>query len=365
MAPRLIPFQGHLTRPKPGDARVYEAVRDDRYDVLFTIYTAPVGGESRVWGPERHEKLVVVNGLVNALIGSVDKGLEALKPEQLAGPLYVGITIDADGKPETPDLELVPRQVLLPAMYAHEAGNAAEARHAVAADDSRTIQGADIVKLTVPVGTVVAFAGPAERIPTGDGWLPCDGRPLRSADYSELFGLLEKMYGDGSHHPRSKDPTSKSSPVVGYDFNLPDYRGLFLRGVDGGREIDPEAGSRLTGPGGRVVGDRVGSYQDYATARPQGEGMVLTTDKTGEHNHINGNFDRLGEFTNGTTNDTNGYNGLDKASIPGKQEASLLDSKPMITTGSHFHSITGGGNKETRPRNLAVIYMIKAKSHKN
>ena len=129
-APRLVPFQGHLTRPRPGDARVYEAVPDGRFDVLFTLYTAPVGGESRVWGPERHEKLVVVNGLVNALIGSVDKGLEGLGPDKLAGPLYVGVTIDADGKQETPDLELVPRQVLLPAMYAHEAGHAVQADRA-------------------------------------------------------------------------------------------------------------------------------------------------------------------------------------------------------------------------------------------
>src|SRR3954447_24961041 len=79
---RVIPFQGHLTRPSAADPRRYEAVPDGQYSVLFTLYMAPVGGESRVWGPERHEKLAVVNGLVNALIGSVDGGLEKLAPEQ-------------------------------------------------------------------------------------------------------------------------------------------------------------------------------------------------------------------------------------------------------------------------------------------
>ena len=119
--PHLIPFQGHLTSPKAGNPQQYEPVANGQYSILFTLYTAPVGGESKVWGPERHEKVVVVNGLVNVMIGSV----MALpkEPEFFARPLYVGITIDADGNPATPDLELIPRQVLLPVMYAYVAGS--------------------------------------------------------------------------------------------------------------------------------------------------------------------------------------------------------------------------------------------------
>jgi hypothetical protein len=102
------------------DPTRFEPVPSGRYDILFTLYAAPVGGESKVWGPERHAQVTVVNGLVNALLGSV-LGFEdtlASQPNFFRRPLYVGITIDADGNPNTADLELVPRQVLLPAVQA-------------------------------------------------------------------------------------------------------------------------------------------------------------------------------------------------------------------------------------------------------
>jgi microcystin-dependent protein len=118
--PHLIPFQGHLARPTAADANQFEPVPAGRYDILFTLYAAPVGGESKVWGPERHSQLTVINGLVNAMLGSVIGFGDAVaaNPNFFARPLYVGITVDADGNPNTADLELVPRQALLPAVYA-------------------------------------------------------------------------------------------------------------------------------------------------------------------------------------------------------------------------------------------------------
>jgi microcystin-dependent protein len=118
--PHLIPFQGHLARPSANDPTQFEPVPAGRYDILFTLYAAPVGGESKVWGPERHAQVTVVNGLVNALLGSVIGFQDAVAANAnfFARPLYVGITIDADGNPNTADLELVPRQVLLPSVFA-------------------------------------------------------------------------------------------------------------------------------------------------------------------------------------------------------------------------------------------------------
>jgi hypothetical protein len=118
--PHLVPFQGHLARPSATDPTRFEPVPSGRYDILFTLYAAPVGGESKVWGPERHAQVTIVNGLLNALLGSTI-GFEttlATQPNFVRRPLYVGITLDADGNPNTPDLELVPRQVLLPAVQA-------------------------------------------------------------------------------------------------------------------------------------------------------------------------------------------------------------------------------------------------------
>lgn len=52
------------------------------------------------------------------------------------------------------------------------------------------------------------------------GWLPCDGRAVPIARYQELFQVIQWVYGKA---PDKGD---------GW-FLLPDYRGRFLRGVNG------------------------------------------------------------------------------------------------------------------------------------
>lgn len=117
--PHLIPFQGHLTRPSAGAPAQYEAVPDARYDVSFAIYTTPAGA-APIWGPERHEDLVVKGGIVNALLGSIVSFDDALAadPNFFGQVLFVGVTIDADGNPATADQELVPRETLRPKLHA-------------------------------------------------------------------------------------------------------------------------------------------------------------------------------------------------------------------------------------------------------
>ena len=64
----------------------------------------------------------------------------------------------------------------------------------------------------VPPGTVVAFAG--DHIP--GGWLLCDGSPVSQTMYPSLFLAIGTAHGSGG--------------ATGM-FNLPDYRGRFLRGI--------------------------------------------------------------------------------------------------------------------------------------
>ena len=125
-----------------------------------------------------------------------------------------------------------------------------------------------------PVGMVCAFAGQLDPV-TGDannvwhnstcssrdskgqlpdpdaplthiavsGWMLCDGRCLNPEAYVELFVVLGYLYG------RKNDL-----------FCLPDYRGLFLRGVDAGSGMDPDAETRM-GPTGNGKTSGIGSLQ--------------------------------------------------------------------------------------------------------
>ena len=61
-------------------------------------------------------------------------------------------------------------------------------------------------------------------LPSGIEIVPCDGRAISRSTYSELYNLIGTQFGDG-------DGSNT--------FNIPDYRGLFLRGWDGGSNRDP------------------------------------------------------------------------------------------------------------------------------
>ncbi|MCP4137461.1 MAG: hypothetical protein GY754_41220, partial [bacterium] len=97
--------------------------------------------------------------------------------------------------------------------------------------------------LVSPVGSITPFAGSKEKVP--HGWLFCDGRSVSRSEYCELFQVVGIAWG---------------SPD-GDLFNVPDLRGVFLRGVDRGSGKDPGAGSRVAIMSGGNTGNNVGSYQ--------------------------------------------------------------------------------------------------------
>ena len=72
----------------------------------------------------------------------------------------------------------------------------------------------------VPVGTVYNYP---TQIPALTGWLVCDGASLAVAVYDDLFGALSYTWGG-----------------AGANFNIPDLRGLFVRGFDSGAGNDPD-----------------------------------------------------------------------------------------------------------------------------
>lgn len=93
-------------------------------------------------------------------------------------------------------------------------------------DTLKITKGSSFVIPGLPVGGILPFAG--EIAP--EGWLVCNGGEVSRSDYTRLFNVIGTAWGIG-------DGTST--------FNLPDLRGLFLRGVDNTAGNDPDALTRV------------------------------------------------------------------------------------------------------------------------
>lgn len=151
-----------------------------------------------------------------------------------------------------------------------------------------------------PVGTIIPWA--TSKVPAG--FLAADGSAVSRTDYPRLFAVIGTIYGAGNGSTT---------------FNLPDLRGIFLRGIDNGKGIDPEGVKRT-----------VGSIQKDAF---QG------------HWHSGGG--------NPPKGDMEGWSDIRQ------------DFSPLTTLALVSDPCTDNKNgeprtaSETRPQNIAVLYAIK------
>ena len=109
----LLPFQGRLS-----DANG-QPIADGARVVQFKIYDAPVGGRA-LWNGEV-QKLSVNGGLVSTLLGTKAD----LSAVDFNRQIYLELTIDAngDGLITPADPPLLPRQSILPAVFAVDSAN--------------------------------------------------------------------------------------------------------------------------------------------------------------------------------------------------------------------------------------------------
>ena len=170
----------------------------------------------------------------------------------------------------------------------------------------------------VPVATVIPFAGVVatgndQKIGTTNveawGWMVCDGRSLPTNQYPYLFAALGYLYGGG-----------------GDQFNIPDYSGYFLRGLDPDKTVDKDP--RTAPPGGTVKDP--GSKQ---------------LDALQTHEHIYKAVQSATPANNGSA-------------------AGPPTGTPTLTEGGPTSSLTPPGDvrvspNETRPVNIAVNFLIK------
>lgn len=175
---RVIPFQGRLTDPSG------KPIADGARIVQFKIYDAPVGGRA-AWNGEVHN-LTVNAGLVSTLLGT----RSALTGVDFNQDLYLEITIDANGDSQITlaDPPLLPRQSILPAVFAAESA------------DSRLLRGHDWTAL---FGTNNPATGTLLDSKIADNSIT--GSKLREAT------IPAAKLADGSVTPRKIDATGASS----------------------------------------------------------------------------------------------------------------------------------------------------------
>lgn len=165
----------------------------------------------------------------------------------------------------------------------------------------------------MPSGSITMYGGTS----APSGWLLCNGVSVSRTTYANLFAAIGTAYGSTS----------------GTVFNLPDFRGQFPRGVDNGRGLDPNAGTRTASATGGNTGDNVGSIQ---------------TDEFQSHNHGGGSHSHNVSLYGNAPAVTNF-----PASSGGVIGGTYTTSGPTSTV------IATQGGSETRPTNLYVNFIIK------
>lgn len=157
-----------------------------------------------------------------------------------------------------------------------------------------------------PSGAVVGFAMTSAPV----GWLKGNGAAVSRTAYADLFAAIGTTYGAGD----------------GFNtFNLPDYRGEFIRGWDDGRGVD--------------AGRSISSRQAHA----------LQT-----HNHFLPTSTATGDAS-WTIPDTT-FVAKNANEYPA--DGNLVPVVTYINSAGAMGNI-GSQSTETRPRNVAILYCIK------
>jgi microcystin-dependent protein len=164
---------------------------------------------------------------------------------------------------------------------------------------------------SVPAGLIFPYAG----ISTPTGYLFCDGAPLSRTTYARLYSAIGTLWGAG-------DGTTT--------FNLPDLRGMFLRGT----------GTNGSGTSAGAVGPAVGGY-------------VADT-------YLNHTHDVTDPgHTHTAVGNTGSLFGSPPYVFAGSFDNATFTKINSAKTGVTVSTSTTGGT-ETKPKNYGVSYIIKS-----
>ena len=187
-----------------------------------------------------------------------------------------------------------------------------------------------------PIGTIQAFA--FENIP--QGWLICDGHSFKIDEYPELYNAIGNTFGG-----------------EGTEFKVPDIRNQFIRGWDSRiRKLGECQEDALQGHKHKIISTQV----------------EISTEGSHAHQTVYKTYEGAGSW--GPSYSTYEVR-------PKETGTKYTDGKGTSYDGSHSHSINFGDNFisdalslsrsskygkvrvdfETRPKNIALMYCIKAK----
>lgn len=215
----------------------------------------------------------------------------------------------------------------------------------------------------VPPGSIVAMTiGTAPK-----GYLKANGAAVSRTSYARLFKSIGTYYGAGDGSTT---------------FNLPDLRGVFIRGWDDARGLDPDRALGTFQAGQNAW--HVHTAASGASGAHYHPGTVTSTE--GVHAHTgsttsNGNHTHSFNYINTPTSADQpgigaamhhtamGYVSGDRIHAAGNHTHGLnIDAAgahahgvTVAWDGTHTHTISvdGAGGSEARPMNMALLYCIK------
>ena len=191
----------------------------------------------------------------------------------------------------------------------------------------------------VPTGTVLLWAG-AEGNAIPGGYLECDGDHVSSTTYGDLAAICGNKYNNGQTPPSG-------------EFFLPDLRGKFVRGWDHGKGDDPN----------RVLGSVQLSANKSHTHSVASSSI---SNSGGDHGHairplrLNQNNGAVG-ITLGSGQSYNvGYASNDhQGNVSANNAVKNSGNFASSITSTLSLSLNNDGTDESRPDNVAMIYIIK------
>ena len=181
----------------------------------------------------------------------------------------------------------------------------------------------------VPSGSVFCMA--VATVPSG--YLECNGAAVSRTTYAALFAIIGTNYGTGNGSST---------------FNLPDLRGEFVRGFDNGRGADS----------GRSIASSQGASNASHNHSISLSGTTSTKSLTGSVQRISETFNNSGSTTGVFSKQT----GFGANFTPGAPDVN--DTGAFSIDASHNHTFSASGTSgsqgsEARPRNVAMMYIIK------